>query len=159
MNAEKIKHALGKKAALLIQDNMYVGIGTGTTVYYFIEELGKRCKEENLHIEAIASSKESEKLAKEAGISLVEKSLSKPLDITVDGADAVSKAKSLIKGGGGALLREKILAKANTTVKKEIDISHNKDEKWIKEKVLPYLDAPVHKEYNLKLNHYSKYIK
>ncbi|PCI78177.1 ribose 5-phosphate isomerase A [Candidatus Aerophobetes bacterium] len=90
---------------------MYIGIGTGSTVHYFIKALGIRCKE-GLNVRAIASSKQSEKLAKESGITIVEPLPDQALDITVDGADLVFKDRSLIKGGGGALLREKILANA-----------------------------------------------
>jgi len=103
------KKAVGEAAAEMIKENMRVGLGTGSTAAYFIQHLGKRCKE-GLHIQVVSSSKQSEVLAKEHGIPLANISDLKELDIVVDGADEIDPQKNMIKGGGGALLREKILA-------------------------------------------------
>lgn len=110
METDKIKALLGKQASLLINEGMYVGLGTGTTVHYFIQELGKRCRQGLKAITAVASSEASHSLAKTYGIPVLDEVPPFPTDITVDGADAINHNKSLIKGGGGALLREKILA-------------------------------------------------
>jgi ribose 5-phosphate isomerase A len=106
MNA---KQAAAEHAAKLIQDGMTVGIGTGSTSAFAIEAISKRIKE-GLSIKAVASSTRSEKLAKGAGITLIPFSEVEDIDLYIDGADEVDRNLNLIKGGGGALLREKILA-------------------------------------------------
>lgn len=113
MNLEKIqiaKQAAGKAAAKLIQDGMLIGLGTGSTAAFFIESLKERCKTESLNIKALPTSERSAKLAKEAGIPLCNENAITHLDMTVDGADEIDDQKRMIKGGGGALLREKIAA-------------------------------------------------
>lgn len=109
MEQEKIKQAVGHRAAELIQDGMLVGLGTGSTVYYFIEKLIERIKD-GLRIHAVSSSLRSADLASKGGIPLIDINTLSHLDITVDGADEIDHEKRMIKGGGGALLREKILA-------------------------------------------------
>lgn len=104
------KQAVGYAAAELVQSGMRVGLGTGSTVFYFIERLGQRCREEGLSIEVAASSKQSHEQALKEGLSLLDMNTLTSLDLTIDGADEVDSEKRLIKGGGGALLREKILA-------------------------------------------------
>ena len=106
MNAKQVA---AEHAAKLIQDGMTVGIGTGSTSAFAIEAISKRIKE-GLSIKAVASSTRSEKLAKGAGITLIPFSEVEDIDLYIDGADEVDRNLNLIKGGGGALLREKILA-------------------------------------------------
>lgn len=101
------KEAAALAAAELIQEGMLVGLGTGSTVAFFLKRLGERCKE-GLSIRAAASSIRTEKIAQGLGIPIIE--LKGLLDVVVDGADEVDYRKRLIKGGGGALLREKMLA-------------------------------------------------
>ena len=96
-------------AAKLIQDGMIVGLGTGSTSTLFIKKLGQRCRE-GLRITAVASSIRSYDLAKSLSIPLADINLLEKIDVTVDGADEVDHQLRLIKGGGGALLREKIVA-------------------------------------------------
>ncbi|CCB86264.1 MULTISPECIES: ribose-5-phosphate isomerase RpiA [Parachlamydia] len=103
------KEAAGRTAAQFIESGMLVGLGTGTTTHCFIEALGKRCQE-GLRIQALASSERSATLAREQKIPLLQTDQVTYLDITVDGADQIDPQKRMIKGGGGALLREKILA-------------------------------------------------
>lgn len=103
------KKAAGYAAADLIQNHMKVGIGTGSTAFYFIERLGILCNN-GLSIEAVATSQKSEDLAKKAGIPIRNIDRFVSLDIAVDGADEIDPQKRMIKGGGGALLREKIIA-------------------------------------------------
>jgi len=107
-----IKKLVGEAAVKLVEDEMTVGLGTGSTAYWAITKLGERVKE-GLNIQAIATSKESEKLARELNIPLVTFADIGQVDITIDGADEVDSKLNLIKGGGGALLREKIIAKAS----------------------------------------------
>lgn len=106
---DKAKEAVGRAAVEVVKNGMKVGLGTGSTVLYFLKELGKKCRE-GLKIQAVASSDKSEEIARQEGIPLVEGGLIGPLDLVVDGADEVDSEKRLIKGGGGALLREKMLA-------------------------------------------------
>ena len=115
-----MKKAVGYQAAELVEDGMRVGIGTGSTVYYFIERLVERVKE-GLSISAFSSSIASEKLAREGNIPFIDEMVE--LDITVDGADEIDPQKRMIKGGGGALYREKILASASTEMIVIIDES------------------------------------
>lgn len=107
------KETAARAAVALVESKMTVGLGTGSTAYYFIELLGKRCKDEGLEIQAIATSKQSEACAKKNQIPLLSPENVKKVDLTVDGADEVDPQKRLIKGAGGALLREKIIASAS----------------------------------------------
>lgn len=109
MTRETIKKAVGYKAAELIEDGMLVGLGTGSTTYFFIERLSERCQE-GLSIRAAASSQHSFNQAKLGGVPLVDINTITSLDITVDGADEIDPQKRMIKGGGGAHVREKIIA-------------------------------------------------
>ncbi|MBX9652261.1 ribose-5-phosphate isomerase RpiA [bacterium] len=93
-----------------VADGMHVGLGSGSTAAYFIESLGKRMKEENLRITGIATSKASEALARVAGIPVIEPFRGLHIDVAIDGADEIDPSLTLIKGGGGALLREKVIA-------------------------------------------------
>lgn len=106
MNMKKIA---AEKAVEAIQDGMKVGLGTGSTAYWAILKIGERVRD-GLKIEAVATSRASEQLAEESGITLVPFETLDRLDITIDGADEVDANLHLIKGGGGALLREKIVA-------------------------------------------------
>lgn len=103
------KKAAGEAAAELIQSGMLIGLGTGSTVAFFIRRLASRLQN-GLKISAVASSLQSGKLAASLGIPLVDDKEVSHLDITVDGADEIDPKKQMIKGGGGALLREKIIA-------------------------------------------------
>lgn len=89
-----------------VQSGMILGLGTGSTVAFFLEELAKK----NLPIQAIATSKGTEELAKKLNIALLDPNKVKKVDLVVDGADEVDDKKRMIKGGGGALMREKICA-------------------------------------------------
>jgi len=103
------KRIAAERAVDYIQENMIVGLGTGSTAYWAIQKLGRRVQE-GLRIRAIATSIQSEDLAKKLGIQLISFSDISEIDITIDGADEVDYKLNLIKGGGGALLREKIVA-------------------------------------------------
>ena len=109
MSLENCKKIAGRKAADLVENGMVVGIGTGSTVFFFIERLIERCKE-GLKIHAVSSSERSTKQAKLGGVPFADINQITKIDLTVDGADEIDEKKRMIKGGGGALLREKILA-------------------------------------------------
>ena len=97
------------KAIEYIRGGMTLGLGTGSTAYWAIQGIGDLVKE-GLSVKAVATSVQSEALARELNIPIIPFSEVDHLDITIDGADEVDRELNLIKGGGGALLREKIVA-------------------------------------------------
>ncbi len=109
MSNANIKEQLGIHAAELIKDGMVVGIGTGSTAHCFIDALIKRCHN-GLQIKAVATSRASRQQAEKGGIKVLPLNNAETIDITIDGADNIDKDKNLVKGLGGALLREKIVA-------------------------------------------------
>ncbi|PJN56219.1 Ribose-5-phosphate isomerase A [Paenibacillus sp. GM2FR] len=104
-----MKKIAAEHAAKYVQDGMKIGLGTGSTAYYAILKIGEMVRS-GLSIQAVATSEASEKLAMEQGISLTPIHQIERLDLTIDGADELDDQLRLIKGGGGALLREKITA-------------------------------------------------
>ena len=103
------KQVAAEKAVEFVEDGMIVGLGTGSTAFWATQKIAQRISE-GLTIRAVASSASTEALAGQLGIQLVPFSGIDHIDITIDGADEVDDQLNLIKGGGGALLREKILA-------------------------------------------------
>ncbi|CAH1190936.1 Ribose-5-phosphate isomerase A [Paenibacillus auburnensis] len=108
-----VKQLAAEKAVEYVQDGMKVGLGTGSTAYWAIRKLGERVQQ-GLKITAVATSQASEDQARELGIPLVAFGDIDSLDLTIDGADELDGELQLIKGGGGALLREKIVAMGST---------------------------------------------
>jgi ribose 5-phosphate isomerase A len=106
MDAKKIA---AEKAAGFVENEMIVGLGTGSTVFHAIHKLGEMVQQ-GLKIRTVSSSVQSEKIAKELNIPSVDFADIDHIDLYIDGADEVDEHHNLIKGGGGALLREKILA-------------------------------------------------
>lgn len=102
------KKAAAKIAADHVKEGMRVGLGTGSTATYFISFLAERCRN-GLRIQAVATSLQSAEKARQEGIPLVDINTLITLDLSVDGADEIDREKRMIKGGGGALLREKIV--------------------------------------------------
>jgi len=98
-----------------IQDGMTVGLGTGSTAAFAIHALGRRFQAEPLSLRCVATSCDSEELGRSYGLVFVEAADVSRFDITIDGADEVDPEFRLIKGGGGALVREKIVAAATDT--------------------------------------------
>ncbi|MGV8137661.1 MAG: ribose-5-phosphate isomerase RpiA [Mangrovibacterium sp.] len=103
------KQIIGEKAAEYVKDGMIVGLGTGSTAYWAIRKIGELVRN-GLQIKGVPTSKSTEKLAFAENIPLVEIADLDHIDITIDGADEFDPRKNVIKGGGGALLREKIIA-------------------------------------------------
>jgi ribose 5-phosphate isomerase A len=109
MTQDEAKALVGKKAAEMVEDGMAVGLGTGSTATLFIKALGERVRQ-GLKIRCVASSDASEALGRSLGMDVVSLPELPELDVYIDGADEVGPGLALIKGGGGALLREKIVA-------------------------------------------------
>jgi ribose 5-phosphate isomerase A len=103
------KEAAGRAAAELVRDGDIVGLGTGSTAYFAVVALGERVKA-GLKITGIPTSIQTAELARAVGIPLTTLDEHPEIDITIDGADEVDPKLNLIKGGGGALLREKVVA-------------------------------------------------
>lgn len=108
MNIEK--RNAGWRAAEYVEDGMVVGLGTGSTAKYAVEKIGERVEKEGVEIKAIPTSENTRKLAKKYNIPLVSLDDVDKINLTIDGADEVGPSNDLIKGGGGALLREKMVA-------------------------------------------------
>ncbi len=111
MTQDEAKRLVAKRAVEFVQDGMAVGLGTGTTATMFIHELGVRVQQ-GLKIRCVASSDASHQLGLSLGMDVTTLDQLPELDLYVDGADEVGPGLALIKGGGGALLREKIVASA-----------------------------------------------
>ncbi|MCM3765669.1 ribose-5-phosphate isomerase RpiA [Neobacillus niacini] len=108
------KKEVGEKAVDFVREGMVVGLGTGTTVFYTISKLGEFVQQ-GFSIKGVPTSEHTKKLATELGIPLISINEIEKIDVAIDGADEVDSELNLIKGGGGALLREKIIAKAAET--------------------------------------------
>jgi ribose 5-phosphate isomerase A len=89
---------------------MTQGLGTGTTVFFALDRLAERVREERLEVRGEATSVDTEEKARELGIPLTTLAEVPAIDLTIDGADEIDPAFNMIKGGGGALLREKVVA-------------------------------------------------
>ncbi|GAX48439.1 ribose-5-phosphate isomerase RpiA [Pseudolactococcus reticulitermitis] len=126
-----LKKLVGIEAAKFVKDGMVVGLGTGSTAAFFVAELGRRVAEENLQIVGVTTSSVTQAQARELGIPLKDIDEVAAIDLTVDGADEVDLDLNGIKGGGAALLMEKIVA------------TYSKDYIWIADdsKMVEHLGA------------------
>jgi len=115
MTIEQEKEEAARRSLAFVKDGHVVGLGTGSTASYAIRFLGERVRE-GLKILGIPSSVQSRDLAARLGIPLTSFDESPRIDVTIDGADEINPVLQLIKGGGGALLREKIVASASRKV-------------------------------------------
>ena len=112
MTANLKKMAAEKAVDDFVTDGMTVGLGTGSTAYYAIKRVGELVQK-GFKLKCVATSAETERIAKECGIKIVDIDDVEYIDVTIDGADEVDPKMQLIKGLGGALLREKIVASAS----------------------------------------------
>lgn len=110
------KRRAAQEAVNWIHDGQIVGLGTGSTIYFALEEIGRRIQTENLQIQGISTSTQSSHIATQYQIPLTTLNNCPKIDIAIDGADQVDPKFNLIKGMGGALTREKIVASAAKTV-------------------------------------------
>src|SRR5690625_2101191 len=106
--ADPLKQFVGEEAVNYIEAGMSVGLGPGTTMYYTVKALGERVKQ-GLNIVGVPTSNKTAEWAREFGVPLTDFSKVQELDLAIDGADEVDPNLQLIKGGGGALLREKVV--------------------------------------------------
>ncbi|MEO6339467.1 MAG: ribose-5-phosphate isomerase RpiA [Caulobacteraceae bacterium] len=113
MSPDDAKKAAGRAAAALVEDGMIVGLGTGSTAVHFVDALAERMRSEGLKLRGVPTSSATEAQALALSIPLVELGAAGEIDLTVDGADEIGPGLSLIKGGGGALLREKLVWEAS----------------------------------------------
>ncbi|MDP1511080.1 ribose-5-phosphate isomerase RpiA [Paenibacillus sp. CMAA1739] len=141
-----LKQKAAEKAVEAIQDGMKVGLGTGSTAYWAIQKIGERVAQ-GLHIQAVATSQASEDQARELGIPIIPFDQIGRLDVTIDGADEVNEQLVLVKGGGGALLREKIVE--SNTDRLIIIVDESKDVKVLGAFPLPVEVVPFASEWTL----------
>lgn len=125
MNADAQKRAAAARAIELVRPGMKLGLGTGSTARHFVELLGDKVKT-GLSVVGVPTSEATRADAERAGVPLTTLDETPVLDLTVDGADEIGPDLSLIKGGGGALLREKIVAAASARMAVIADES-----KWV----------------------------
>ena len=118
------KEIAGREAAKFVQDGMTLGLGTGSTVYYALVRIAERIRDEGLAVRGIPTSVDTETKANEMGIPLTTLEDVERIDLTIDGADEIDGNFDMIKGGGGALLREKVVA--SITDKQVIVVGRNK---------------------------------
>ena len=124
MDAAEMKKIVAEKAVdTFVKDGMNVGLGTGSTAYFAIKRIGQLIAD-GYDLTCVATSVQSENLARESGIKVVDLDEVDKLDVTIDGADEVDPKMQLVKGLGGALLREKIVAAA--TVREIIIVDESK---------------------------------
>jgi ribose 5-phosphate isomerase A len=112
MDLETSKRAAAARAVELVQPRMRLGLGTGSTAKHFVELLAERVRA-GLDVVGVPTSEATQALAQSLGVRLTTLDETPELDLTVDGADEIAPDLTLIKGGGGALLREKIVASAS----------------------------------------------
>jgi ribose 5-phosphate isomerase A len=124
MSSPNPKEVSGRYAADLVKSGMTVGLGTGSTVYFSLVRLAERIKEESLEVRGVPTSVDTQEKARTMGIPLITLDEAETLDLTIDGADEIDAEFQMIKGGGGALLREKVVA--SITTKQVIIVGRNK---------------------------------
>ncbi|WP_135611966.1 ribose 5-phosphate isomerase A [Methanococcoides sp. AM1] len=142
------KQAAGIAAADLVKDGMVIGLGTGSTTAFAIAEVGRRVREEGLNVLAVVTSYQAEMLAIEAGVPLTSLAEHPVLDLAIDGADQVDANLNVIKGGGAAHTREKVVAhsaKRFVVVADDSKMSE-KLEHFVPVEVLPYARELVKKQ-------------
>ena len=110
------KYVSARRALDYVQDGMRVGLGTGSTAAWMVRALGERVRRDGLRVTGVPTSARTAALARECGIEVATLEDVRWLDLTIDGADEFDPALGLIKGGGGALLQEKIVATASDTM-------------------------------------------
>ena len=127
---DKAKFVAAKRAAKFVEDGMRVGLGTGSTAAWLVRCLGEMVRDDGLRIKGVPTSTRTAQLAREVGIEVISLDEAKWLDLTIDGADEFDGELNLIKGGGGALLQEKIVATASDQMVVIADIGKEVENPW-----------------------------
>ncbi len=145
---DRLKKEAGISAVDFVESGMVLGLGTGSTTKFALEEIAERLKDGRLkNIVGIPSSIQTENRAKELGIPVTTFDEHQQLDLTIDGADEVDPDLNLIKGGGGALLREKVLAQSsrrNVMIVDESKLTPRLGTHWpVPIEVIPFAWKPV----------------
>lgn len=146
----KEKQLAAEKSIEFIKDGMTIGLGTGSTVYFLVNKLAESVKQ-GLNVNCVSTSNQTSELAKSLGIKIINLNEVDHLDLTIDGADEVDGNLNGIKGGGGALLFEKIVAAASKKVIWIVDSS-----KYVKKlgkfplpvEVIPFGSKQILKRFN-----------
>ena len=120
---DKAKFVAAKQATTYVQSGMKVGLGTGSTAAWLVKCLGEQIRDHGLRIKGVPTSTRTAELARDVGIDIISLDEAKWLDLTIDGADEYDGDLNLIKGGGGALLQEKIVATASDQMVVIADVS------------------------------------
>lgn len=146
---ENLKRNAAKSALKILPSSGVIGLGSGSTVAFFAEELGKLVQE-GAEIHVVPSSYQAYQLALKYDIPLTNLDRQPELDMTIDGADEVDEELNLIKGGGGALLREKVIASASKRLIIIVDesklVRHLGEDFPIPVEVLPFALEPVQRK-------------
>lgn len=121
------KYASARFAADFVEDGMLVGLGSGSTAEWMVRCLGRRVREDGLRIRGVPTSARTAELARREGIAVLDFDVVERLDMVIDGADEVDVDMNMIKGGGGALLREKVVASASDRMVAIVDASKRVD--------------------------------
>lgn len=121
------KFVAAKRAVEFVQDGMKLGLGTGSTAFWMVRLLGEMVRNDGLNIVGVPTSARTAELARQEGIKVISLDEAKWLDLTIDGADEFDAELNLIKGGGGALLQEKIVATASDQMIVISDVSKQVD--------------------------------
>lgn len=124
---DKAKYVAARRAVEFVEDGMRVGLGTGSTAAWMVRCLGELVREEGMMITGVATSKRTADLAREVGVNVKTLDEVRWLDLTIDGTDEYDPNLNLIKGGGGALLHEKVVATASDQMVVIADLSKQVD--------------------------------
>ena len=107
---EQAKQNVAMEAVKHVKDGFVIGLGSGTTAAYMIQEIGRMVRHDGLHVLAVPSSSQARLLAASSGVPVTTLDEHPIIDLVIDGADEIDSNFDMIKGGGGALLREKVVA-------------------------------------------------
>jgi ribose 5-phosphate isomerase A len=144
---EEAKRRVALEAVKHVEDGFIVGLGSGSTAAYVIQEIGRRMLQEGLEVLGVPSSSQAVMVALRSGVPLTSLDENPVLDLDIDGADQIDQKLSLIKGGGGALTREKIVASAAKQFIVVADetklVEKLGTDCWVPVEVLPFALAPA----------------
>ncbi|MHC1585522.1 MAG: ribose-5-phosphate isomerase RpiA [Candidatus Syntropharchaeia archaeon] len=148
MREIKLKEIAAESAVSLVEDGMVVGLGSGSTAEIAIRIIGRRIKMEGIRIKGIPTSLRSEMVAIESGIPITSLSQHPHIDISIDGADEVDSDLNLIKGGGGAHTKEKIVSLSSERLIIIVDETKLSErlEKPVPTEIIPYAMKVVEKQ-------------